>query len=296
MTIPTSTPDPRLTGGAVESYLAATAANENQALIDVAVASTDLTPLEPGTIHAVAVPAGGRVELIDLDKDEYRATPRRTEGRYTVRTAESLLTYLDKHALPETELWADIDSSSITAVIDAHRGADEAPGWQAHRATLQLQLTDEWKLWTGIDGKLQRQVEFAEFIEQRTVDFVTPDGATILELAQSFQATRSGRFESSKRLASGETSLIYKDEVSATAGRSGQIDIPDVVELALAPFVGHDRFRVTARFRFRLDGGALLLGFALERPRDVLQAAFNSVVETVNVNQSAPIYIGPAPR
>lgn len=268
---------------------------ENQAIIDVALAAAGPAPLEPGTINAIPVPAGGRVEVIDLDKDEYREHPRRTEGRFTVRTAESLISYLAKHALPETELWADVDNAAITAVVDAHRGADEPAGWQAHRAVLQLQHSDEWKLWTGIDGKLQRQLEFAEFIEQRTIDFVTPDGATILELAQSFQATRSGRFESSKRLSSGETSLIYKDDVSATAGKSGQIDIPDVVDLALRPFQGHEAFKVRARFRYRLDSGQLLLGFALERPRDVLQAAFDSVVETVALGHSAPIYIGPAP-
>lgn len=288
--------DAPLAPAGLDAYLSAQAGNENQALIDVAIASTDLTPLEPGTIHAVAVPQGGRVEVIDLDKDEYRDHPRRKTGRYTVRTAESLLEYLHKHALEHTELWSDVDSASITAVIDAHQGAGEPAGWEDHRATLQLLHSDEWKLWTGIDGKLLPQIEFAEFIEQRTVDFVAPDGATILELAQSFQATRGGRFESSQRLTSGETTLVYKDDVSATAGKSGQIAIPDVVDLALRPFHGHEAFKVRARFRYRLDGGALRLGFALERPRDVVQAAFDSVVDVVAKSTAAPIFTGTAPR
>lgn len=291
-----STPDPLPAPAGLNDYLSASAGNETQAVIDVAVASAELTPLAPGSIHAIAVPAGGRVEVIDLDKDEYREHPRRIEGRYTLRTAESLLEYLHKHALPETELWADVDSASVTAVIDAHRGAGEPAGWSAHRATLQLLHSDEWKLWTGIDGKLLPQIEFAEFIEQRTIDFVSPDGATILELAQSFQATRGGRFESSQRLTSGATTLVYKDDVSATAGKSGQIAIPDVVDLALRPFHGHEAFKVRARFRYRLDGGALRLGFALERPRDVVQAAFDSVVDVVANSTEAPIYIGTAPR
>lgn len=288
--------DPLPSPAGLSDYLSAQAGNENQALIDVAIASTDLTPLAPGTIHAVAVPYGGRVEVIDLDKDEYRDHPRRKTGRYTVRTAESLLEYLHKHALEHTELWSDVDSASITAVIDAHQGAGDPAGWEGHRVTLQLLHSDEWTLWTGIDGKLLPQIEFAEFIEQRTIDFVAPEGATILELAQSFQATRGGRFESSQRLTSGETTLVYKDDVSATAGKSGQIAIPDVVDLALRPFHGHEAFKVRARFRYRLDGGALRLGFALERPRDVVQAAFDSVVDVVANSTEAPIFTGTAPR
>jgi len=265
-----------------------------QAVIDTAIESTRPVELIEGQVYAVTVPAGARVEVLDRDLDIYRATPRRTTGRYTVRTSASLIDYLDKHALPETELWANLDAVSITAVINAHQGANEPAGWGDHRITLALKKTPAWEAWERIDGKLLGQVEFSEFIEQRTVDFVTPAGAEVLELAQSFQAAKSGRFESSQRLATGETTLIYVEETTAAAGKKGNIAIPDAFDLALIPFEGGTAYKVRARFRYRMDGGQLRLGVALERPEDVLRDAFDQVVADIGTQISAPIYAGPA--
>jgi len=274
-----------------------TGTDDVRAIIDIAAASVGPVELEPGSIHVVTVPAGAKAELIDLDRDVYRAHPRRPTGLFTVRTAQSLIDYVTKHGMDETEAWADVDGIRLTAVINAHQGYDLPAGWGDHQAVLQLQHSDEWTRWTSIDGDLVPQTEFAEFIEQRTVDFFEPAGADILELAQSFQASRSGRFESSQRLTSGETTLVWKDDVAATAGRSGQIAIPDVVELVLRPFTGADAFKVRARFRYRISDGRLLLGFALERPADVIATAFDDVVEKVREGlPNVPVYLGPQPR
>lgn len=266
-----------------------------EAVIDLAVASAGPHELTDGQVYAVAVPAGARVEVIDRDLDLYRDHPRRAQGTFTVRTSASLIDYLDKHALTQTEMWADLDRSRITAIIDAHEGASLPAGWSGHRIALQLQHTPAWTAWTGIDGRMLAQVDFAEFIEQRTVDFVTPAGADVLELAQSFQAARTGRFESSQRLSSGETNLVWKEDVAATAGKSGQIAIPDVLELALIPFEGCTAYKVRARLRYRMTNGTLTLGVALERPEDVLRDAFDQVVADVDANTTARIYAGPAP-
>lgn len=265
------------------------------AVIDLATSAAGPNALEEGQVYAVAVPAGATVQIVDRDLDAYRDHPRQTKGRFTVRTADSLAAYLSKHELPQSELWADLETSRITAVIDAHQGADQPAGWAQHRAVLQLVHTPAWLAWAGINGKLLPQVEFSEFIEQRTIDFVDPAGADVLELAQSFQAARAGRFESSQRLNSGETNLVWKEDVQATAGKSGNIAIPDVLELALIPYEGGAAYRVRARLRYRLNNGALALGVVLERPEDVLRDAFDEVVSTLVGHTAAPIYAGAAP-
>lgn len=265
------------------------------AVIDLATQAAGPHALKKGQRYAVAVPAGAQVQVIDLDLDEFRETPRRVKGRYTVITHESLLKYLDKHSLTSTELWADLDNLRVTAVINAHQGAGDPAGWEDHRAVLQLTKTPAWQAWAGINGKLLPQVDFAEFIEQRLVDFVTPDGATVLELAQSFQASKAGRFESSQRLSSGETNLVWKEDVQATAGKSGRIAIPDVLELALIPFHGGAAYKVRARLRYRINDGRLVLGVTLERPEDVLRDAFDEVVKVIAEGvPDLPIYAGPA--
>jgi uncharacterized protein YfdQ (DUF2303 family) len=275
------------------------AAGENSSTIrdayDLALTASEPQPLEEGAVYAVTVPDGGRVEILDRDLDQYRAYPRRTTGRFTVRTPASLVAYLAKHGLEETELWADLDRRSVTAVINAHRGADSVPGWGDHRATLQLVTTASWDAWAGNDGKLLDQVAFAEFIEQRLPDFQDPTGADVLELAQSFQAARSGKFESSKRLTSGETTLVWVENTAAAAGKSGEIAIPDVLSLGLQPFHNGPLYKVTARFRYRMYDGRLTLGYVLERPEDVLKVAFDEVVTAISDAGHDHIYEGPAP-
>ena len=273
---------------------AAVVAPDVVAVIDLATAAAGPHELVDGQVYAVAVPNGARVEVIDRDLDLFRDHPRRTTGRYTVRTSASLVDYLGKHALPETELWANLDAVSITAVINAHQGTGAPAGWGDHRVTLALKKTPAWEAWERIDGKLLGQVEFSEFIEQRTVDFVSPAGADVLELAQSFQAAKSGRFESSQRLTTGETTLVYVEETTAAAGKKGNIAIPDAFDLALIPFEGGTAYKVRARFRYRMDGGQLRLGVALERPEDVLRDAFDQVVADIGTQVAAPIFAGPA--
>lgn len=265
------------------------------AIIDLATAASHPVELEDGAVYAVAVPAGAQVQVVDRDLDAYRDHPRQTKGQFRFRTADSLAAYLAKHELPQTELWADLDTSRVTAVIDAHQGAHAPAGFGYHRAILQLVHTPAWTAWAGINGRLLGQVEFSEFIEQRTIDFVDPAGADVLELAQSFQAARSGRFESSQRLNSGETNLVWKEDVQATAGKSGSIAIPDVLELALVPYEGGAAYKVRARLRYRISGGSLQLGVVLERPEDVLRDAFDTVVADLDGFTGAPIFAGTAP-
>ncbi len=265
------------------------------AVIDLATAAAGPFALTEGEVFAVAVPAGATVQVLDRDLDEYREHPRQTKGQFRLRTAGSLVDYLSKHELPQTEIWADLDTSRITAVIDAHQGAGQPAGFGHHRAILQLVHTPAWTAWDGINGRLLSQVEFSEFIEQRTIDFVDPAGADVLELAQSFQAARSGRFESSQRLNSGETNLVWKEDVQATAGKSGSIAIPDILELALVPYEGGAAYKVRARLRYRISSGALQLGVVLERPEDVLRDAFNTVVGDLVNETNAPIFSGTAP-
>lgn len=262
------------------------------AIIDLATAAVGPIELDEGKVYAVAVPAGAEVKVIDRDLDEYRTHPRRKTGTYTLRTVDSLIDYLGKHEQPDSELWADIDSGTVTAVIDAHGSV--VAGWGKHRAVLKLVHTPAWLAWAELDGKMVDQATFAGFIEQRTIDCITPNGATVLELAQSFQASKSGAFESSKRLKSGETTLEYREEINATAGTKKQITIPDDLDLQLMPYEGGAMYKVRAKFRFRIDGGQLRLGFKLERPEDVLSSAFDSVLQSIEDSSvvAAPIFRG----
>ncbi|MGH9001956.1 MAG: DUF2303 family protein [Acidimicrobiia bacterium] len=282
--------------------LTLTAAAGAQVIADTATRAADPAPLEEGKVYALTVPAGGSVEIIDRDLDEYRDWPRRKTGTVTLHDVDSFVTYLAKHALPETEVYADVAKARITAVINAHNGVhagatggtDEGrAGWSDHRAMLTLRHTPAWHAWATLDGKLTCQVTFAEHIEDRLTDIVDPPGAAMLELAQTFQAKTKVTFESSKRLTSGERQLEYREDTQASAGRKGDVTIPDTFTLGIAPFEGsREGYRITARLRYRIGEGTLSIGYRLDRPDDVLRAAFADTVADVAERITPPVLHG----
>lgn len=264
-----------------------------QAVIDAAVRSAQPT-IVADKIALVPVPAGGHVEKIDLRAElaPYDERPARKRGTFAVHDADSFVAYLSKHALPNTEVWADATAAKVVGVVNAHSGGKDVAGWGDHRVTFAAAETDAWRAWAARDGQLLSQSDFAELIEERSVDIIRPSAADMLELAQTFEATIGVRFESSKLLSSGERVLEYREQVDAKAGRAGKLEIPKDFELALIPFEGADRFKVTARFRYRITDGALRVGYRLDRPADVKREAFLSVVQSIGERIEQPVLRG----
>lgn len=231
--------------------------------------------------------------VVDLDRkrfddDRSRAAlkrPERQQGTYQVEDADSFLSVWGKYYVEESEVWADRAASTITAIFNAYTESDgTAEGgtnWRDHRAVLTLRKTAQWSAWEKISGQPMRQTAAAEFIEDRSLDFVSPDGATMLEVAQSIQAAKGVKFESTKRLATGETTLEYRETTEATAGKRGNLAIPDVVHILLQPYEGGPAYDMEARFRYRISDGDLALILVLTRPEDVLRAAFSEVVDKI---------------
>lgn len=268
-----------------------TITDDASVILAAGVALAELTETGPGQVRALSalVPEGYRLDTLYVNTETAGPRPLRKRGVTTVFDAGSFCTLHTKHALPETETFGDEAKLTVTAVVNA---GDEAAGWGDHRIVLTLRPTPEWTDWLAADGKIGSQVEFAEFIEQHLPEFVDPAGAHMLELAQSFQANKSAKFESSKRLTSGETQLEYREEINATAGKSGDIAIPDTFDVAIAPFEGADTFRVRARLRYRLDNGSLRIGYVLERPHAVVREAFKAVTAHIAANTRADVLNG----
>lgn len=269
---------------------------DTQPIIDAALASAVPSPLDKeGRIYSVVNPDGG-VVIIDVEAERRKIqdldAPRRKTGVYALHDAASFLAYVDKHGDGATEVWADTTRSTITAVLDAHEGDLGGPRFEQHRATYAVLLTDAWKAWAALDGKLLDQEAFAQHIEDRSIDIIRPNGADMLELAQSFHATIGVHFDSSKALSSGERQLTYREDINASAGKAGQMDIPASFDLGLVPFEGADAFPVTARFRYRIVNGTLRIGYHLERPADVLRTAFLDVVSHIEEGIDGPVLRG----
>jgi uncharacterized protein YfdQ (DUF2303 family) len=257
----------------------------------------------PNRLDGVALASGMTLHEIDLDK--YSPIPYRKTGTVALRDVDSFAGYVNRHRDPHgTTLWGNAKAGTIVAVLNDHEddhltAADDdppvdtgVPGWGDHRTVLQLEATPDWLGWLALDGKLGSQEDFAEHLEDLAHTVAIPTAADMLELAQHFTAARNVDFKAGKRLGSGETTLLYDETITASAGQHRQIAIPNEIELAVTPFYGTEPVRLVARFRYRINNGALKIGYKLIRPDIVLEAAFTAASERVSELVDLPVLAG----
>lgn len=263
---------------------------ENEVIADLAMSASAAETLDPYSPQAIALPRGAKLELPDLSA--WRDRPVRKAGVYRPATVLAFIDYVaNQHVDGDTTVWVHPTSGQITAVID-DSGAE--PGYRQHRVELLLAPTPEWSYWAAQDGKMLPQLAFAEHIEGGLQQIEQPDAADVLELAQSFHATTNVTFRSSTRLATGEQQLQYDEETAAVAGRTGQLNVPTAIVLMLGPFIGEPEVQIAARFRFRVNGGRLQLGYKLDQPEKVVRDAIESIADRI-AGRFARTYLGEAP-
>jgi uncharacterized protein YfdQ (DUF2303 family) len=260
-----------------------------QTIVNTALASAPPAELTPGKYYAFVTPSGG-VHHVDLTGDQYKDTPTRKTGTTTVRDAESFTAYWDKHHDDNSEVYADAERLTVTAVLDAHTA--DGPRWAGHRLHLALRETTAWKQWLHMDGQLMDQEAFAEFLEDHLPELLEPSAAEMLEIAQSFQAAVKVDFQSATRLSSGQRQFQYVETQSTKAGQKGQLTVPETFTVGLIPFEGSEGYQFTARLRHRIGQQGLRLGYKLERPDDIRKKAFQDVVRAIGEQIDTPVMNG----
>lgn len=259
-----------------------------QTIVDTALRAAPPVVLEPGKFHAFHTPGG--VHKVDLTGPEHTGIPPRKSGTTTVRDARSWSAYFTKHSSNASEVYADAERLTVTAVLNAH-STDEA-SWGDHRVVLSLRTTDAWKQWIKNDGELLDQEAFAEFLEDHLPELLEPSSADMLEIAQSLQANTKVDFQSGVRLSSGQRQFQYVETQTTKAGQKGQLTVPETFIVGLVPFEGSEGYQLTARLRYRITERGLRMGYKLERPADILRTAFADVVNTIDGDIEQPVLNG----
>ncbi|MFE2965549.1 DUF2303 family protein [Streptomyces sp. NPDC059340] len=252
--------------------------DNTQTIVDTALRAAPPAVLEVGKVHAFHTSQG--VQKFDLTGPEHTGIPPRKSGTTTVRDSASWLAYFGKHSNEASEVYADSERLTVTAVLNAH-SAEEA-SWGDHRVVLALRTTAAWKQWMQHDGNLLEQEDFAEFLEDHLPELLEPASADMLEIAQSIQAASKVDFQSGVRLSSGQRQFQYVETQTTKAGQKGQLTVPETFVIGLIPFEGSEGYRLTARLRYRITERGLRMGYKLERPADTLRTAFADVVNTID--------------
>lgn len=241
----------------------------------LAVASMDVkfANIDEESEPFVIVPDGYRVENLE----HTLANPARLSGTTKVRDAAAFAMVVNADKSEATRLYRTVEPPQFVAVFNDHSSSGR-PGWGDHRAVYDCPKSPEWKAWTGKHKAPMKQSEFAQFIEDNLPDIIDPDGATMLEIAKRLTAKKKVNFTSGLRLDNGEIQFQYEEEIEGRAGPKGQFTVPQTFTLGVSVFENGPRYRVTARFRYRIaDGGELVLWYDLERAHKIIEDAVDEL-------------------
>lgn len=259
-----------------------------QVIVDTALRSAEHHELEIGKFYVFNTPTG--IADVDLTGPEHTGKLTRKTGTTTVRDAESFLAYWTKHHDDDSEVYADAERLTVTAVLDANTASNARFG--GHRVHLALRETTTWTQWLTSDGSLMKQEPFAEFLEDHLAELLDPTAADMLEIAQSFQAAVKVDFQSASRLSSGQRQFQYVETVQSKAGQKGQLTVPETFTIGLVPFEGSEGYKLTARLRHRIGQDGLRLGYKLERPDEIRKTAFADVLKAIGGQLDRPVMNG----
>jgi uncharacterized protein YfdQ (DUF2303 family) len=263
---------------------------EAEVVRDLAFEALKPTIVKPGQRYAWL---GSDDTIIEHDLTE--EMPARKTGTVQVGNVASFAHYYGKHADSGSEVYVDIDEATLTAVLDAH--GDAAARYQDHRLLLTLTPTVPWQTWMAANNRWMTQQQFAEFLEMNAAD-VDPTGpvssADLLEIAQKFQVHSNVHFESGKRLANGANHLVFSEEVTATGGDRGQIDVPSEFQLGIRPYEDCPQgYRIKAWFRFETPrDGSLKVRYVLDDPERKARLAVESIVAQVAETIGITVMVG----
>lgn len=208
--------------------------------------------------------------------------PKVATQHVKMQTSDSLADYVNRFKNDDSVLFADIDNDTIVAIVDYHEEAADDGGVKAHltqhRATLRLPKSLEWKTWTDASDKLMSHQQFATFLEENSVDVVSPAGADLLELCRDLQVIQNVNFGSTVRMGD-LTQVNYQKDSDATA--KGSIALPASIMLSIPVYFGEPNVSIMAFMRRSIEDGKLRLGVKLSRAESVRQLEFHRIVGAI---------------
>lgn len=222
--------------------------------------------------------------------------PARKNGTVKLHDAKSFIAYYGIHG-NGAPVYATLTPARFVAVLNEH--TKTAAGWRDHRADFLVQHSPEWTVWSkhnGAGAAFGSNEAFALFLEENAPDIVKPDPATMLAIALNFRVNADVQFSVAQRLEDGQIDLGYRNIVSASASSTagGKLKIPEQFAIEIPVWSGIDskRYKIDARFRYRLREGKLTIWYELVRPHKIVEQAFKDVWNEIEKATKAPILHG----
>jgi uncharacterized protein YfdQ (DUF2303 family) len=189
-----------------------------------------------------------------------------------------------------SRIFFDQEHEAFQVIIDYHGGNGE-PGWCEHIAGFVARRSEEFKAWMLQNKKQLTQVDFARFLEDNLPDIVEPEGATLLEVALTFEAKKDVEFASGVRLQNGQIQFQY-NEVIRGAAQKGTLEVPEQFVLGIPIHVGGPAYRIPVRFRWRLHEGKAVFWYEIVRPHRYVEDALREIRERIGQETGLDVLAG----
>ncbi len=227
-----------------------------------------------GAVPYAVVPNDAHLESLEKYLyNDHNLTPERIKAHVAVHDPESFIEYYTKFSDPNSRIFADEPNLQVTGILDYHAAGEGSPRWCQHRLTLTLRESEEWKIWIASNNKQFSQMQFAEFLEQNSMDIITPAPAAMIEVARDLEAHTEVEFAAGARTQDGQVRFKYSEQTKATVG-GGSVAVPEQFTIFIPVFVGGQSIGLQALLRFRIKEGKLVLWYTLLRPEQVRRDAF----------------------
>lgn len=273
----------------------------------------------------------GDARVLNL-KEETKPDPIRPlhrKGTSEHDRAVSFAAIVNRYKSPESALFAHASTAKIVAIFDYHEPGNEGvidhneDPKQAtskarrceHRAVYTFPISDEWKAWDGVEGRVFKQADLARFLEDRIVDvvpvsMVPPGGATdtmirrigarpcdpsrLAEVARGLEVKADTKVANRVILETGEVRMVY--ETTHTGADGAPLDVPSAFVISIPVFDGGEPFFVIVRIRYRIAGGEVTWTLHPHGMRDVHRVAFDETVRAVADETLVPVFYGSPER
>ena len=282
-----------------------------------------------GTVPLLAVPNGTTLQSVKKLVDEYATKPDRRTGTDTVLDLKTLVEWTNRHKDGGSVVFCDTDRDEpkLLTIVDYHRAmndeianGDDTARFRSFRGLYQFPLSEQWKAWKDVDGKVMDQADFAEFLEDRVLDLIAPDVSQdgegvetkklppqvaqllgllggrcalpqdIITLSKGLSVTANARTAQRVDVNTGEGSLMFEEQHLGEGGQ--RITVPKLFLICIPVF---DRspfhYRIPVRIRYRLQGG-IKWTFTLFGADDVIDMAIREAAEHVRDGTALPLFYG----
>lgn len=237
---------------------------------------------------------GMSTEVIDLRKEAPDAFPPRTVADRVVTDQASFATELGRRPLIDhrSTVWGNRERGTITAIYDElDDNAELDYTRRADRLILQFVKDPDWAtMLTAADGKPHGQEEFGDLIESAGHLITSHPAAELMEIVDSIRASSSGSFQSRIKRDTGSQHLTYSEEVNASAGKSGDLEVPREITLTARPYEGWPAIEIACWLRLRVFGGSLTLSLVPKPYQHLVRDAWTVVTTEVSETIGVPVY------